>query len=180
MNPVNTLLDQALASTPREAIEVAMDRVGIVVFTQTRGIGTRNLNSCTVVIIVSSYAAIMAHIAPNSLAGAASGNPAAGLLHVQAVMNQAMALYTQYQAYFPAQSTSCVISASPDNGVTVPLSHQRNQIAGMLTQRGLTVSATTHHIPVSEVPGPARGMALVSTRSGRPALYIADQLRAQW
>lgn len=175
-----TLFGRALTSHPPQAIEVAMDRARIVFFTQTLGIGTRNLNSCTVAVIVSQHAAIMAHIAPNSFTGAASGDLNAGLVHVQQVTNLALSLLDHYQDYFPPQSTSCIISASPDYGVYVPLDHQRDQIASMLRQRSLTVSSTTYHIPVSEVPGPAKGMVFLTKQPGRPTLYIADQIRANW
>lgn len=171
----NTLLGRAVTSDPPQAVEVPMDQARIVFFAQTPGIGTRNLNGCTVVVIVSSHAAIMAHIAPNSPAG----QPGAGMAHVSAILQQASALYTQYKPYFPATSTSCVISASFSNGI-VPLDDQRDLIVSKLAQQGLTVSATTYQVPISSVSGPARGMAFLNNSSGRSTLYLADQPEMQW
>lgn len=100
---------------PKVAL-VPMGEFQFVSFSQMTAIGTRNLGSCSVVLIASQYGAILAHIPPlpsqasSSASTSMSLDPYAGDNNVRALMDQVKQLYHYYQSYnyFPASNAHIV------------------------------------------------------------------------
>lgn len=157
-------------------LEVAMNEVRVVSF-QTgpyKCIGTRNLNGCTAVTIVSPYAAILAHIAPRAL-DADSNDIDAGDNNCKAKMDQVVAFYNQYNQFFPPGRTTWVISALYRGQPALP--DQRRIIEEKLQQAGLAYANAMYLVLEANEPrGPEKGTVLVdATNGGQPIVYVEGE-----
>jgi hypothetical protein len=81
-------------------------------------IGTRNLNGCSVVMVVSVHGAILGHIAPRPSFDMT--NPTAGDDHATMMMNRMTSIYYENQQYFPVGSNSWVVCVTFDGEVGLP------------------------------------------------------------
>jgi len=134
------------AITRREAKDIRMNTFDIAFFSQTPfSIGTDGLGSCSVVLIVSPYAALLGHVSP--LPDNANPNdPFAGDNHVRSFMDRLMQYYLQYQQYFPKSPHSWVVCAVHHDRVALP--DQQRIMETKLRDVGLNVDISRTY-PVS-------------------------------
>ena len=158
--------------TAHQVAVVPMGAVQFVSFQQTRAIGTRNLNSCSVVVIVSTHGAILAHIPPRP--PNPSMNPYAGDENVRSMMGQVKTLYGHYKAsgYFP-QAETIVIRAGFQ--LEVALLDQMAIMQQSLQELGYTPSVHTYDVPVNrDVPGQGTVIVGSNGNEGRPVVYLQE------
>lgn len=161
-----------------EAEEVGMNEVGFIAFhTPTRCIGTRNLNSCTGVIIASQHAAILAHIAPLP-PYAAENDFHAGDRHTSLMMEDLADLYRRHENYFLTEKPSWVVSALWNEEIALP--SQKAIVEESLRQINLTPATVNYQVITRQTPrGPGKGTIFIDGRGGSfPAIYVEDQLIA--
>jgi hypothetical protein len=153
---------------------VAMDQASFVSFQgRRRCIGTSDLNSCTVVMIVSQLGAILAHISPNP--NTDLSNLSAGDQHLERLMNDVAHLYNQYSSHFPQGRKSWVVSAVYQSEIALP---GQIEIIGRTFRRlGLTYKTAYYDVLDSDAPrGPAKGTVFIDGRGPEPLIYVEDQL----
>jgi len=151
-----------------------MNEVRFVVLQPTgkRCIGTSDLNGCTVVAIVSPYAAILAHIP--STPDVASPSPQAGDRNVRAKIDEVAILFHQHTNYFPSQSTTWVVSAVYEGIIALP--DQKVIIEEKLQQMGLVYAQVIYVVKRAGEPRPpAHGTVFVDARGGSPVVYVDDR-----
>lgn len=90
----------------RQIVEVPTGGVQAVSFHQIEAIGTEGLGGCSIVIIASKHAAILAHIPP--LPTLQPSPDPLGHETVRSMMGRVSALYNQYQLYFQPAETIIV------------------------------------------------------------------------
>lgn len=156
-----------------EIMVVGMDEVLFNDFRSRRCLGTEDLNSCSVAMIVSEYGAILAHIAPRSPTAGIS-DMEAGTRFMKRKMDEVVALYHNYQKYFPAEKVSCVVTALYRGEVALP--DQEHIMAEKLRDVGLDPVVRHYHVSRSTF-SPPTGTVLIDARDerGMPRVYIADQ-----
>jgi hypothetical protein len=155
----------------RHATVVPMGGIGIVYFQNTRAIATEHLGSCSVVIIASAHAAILAHIPPNQ----ATTDPYAGDRQAQSFMNQVAALYQQNISFFPS-AQGLVVCAVYNGSVALP--SQRDIMSSSLLRMGIRTTVRTYTVPTyGNVAG--RGTVIAfgpSSTNPQPLIYVEDRL----
>lgn len=157
----------------RMAKEVAMNGIGSVQFSSTTPcIGTDQLGSCSVVLIVSPYAAILGHVSPR-LDGN-NPNDATGDDHIESFMTRVTDVYRQSQSLFSANSSSWVICAVFQGEIA--LESQQKIMEDRLSGVGLTVDKRQTY----PVPSPDdhlnRGSVFVDGRGNTVEVYVEDRL----
>lgn len=135
-----------------------------------RAIGTRNLNGCTAVAVVSPLGAILAHIPPLPYS---TQDPNAGLQNVQAKMGEVVFLYQQNQAFFPPGRSSLIVGAIFGDAVALP--DHLNCIRGLLAQNGLTPSLALYEVTGGGHLDAAKGTVFIDARQGSPFVYVEDR-----
>ena len=157
----------------RHATLVPMGGIMFVSFQNTRAIATEHLGSCSVVVIASPHAAILAHIPP--LPGQATTDPYAGDRQAQSFMNQVAILYQQNSAFFP--SAQGVVVCAVYNG-SVALPSQRDIMSSSLQRMGITTIVRTYTVPAyGNFAG--RGTVIAfgpSSTNPQPLIYVEDRL----
>lgn len=148
-----------------------MGGVAIVSFQQKAAIGTRDLGSCSVVLIASAYGAILAHIPPQPLQP--SPDPFAGDNNVRHMMSRVAALYQQNIRFFPSADT--VVVCAWFNGA-VALPDQMNIMTSSLRQLGLNPIVKTYHVPGNRsLPGQGTVIVIKSSDQPKPQIYVEDR-----
>ena len=151
---------------------VPMGGVQFLSFQQQSAIGTRDLGSCSVVLIASAHGAILAHIPPRPLQP--SQDPFAGDNNARNMMNQVTTLYQQNRGYF-ASADSVVVCAWYNGAVA--LSDQMEIMSSSLRQLGLNPTIRTYHVPGNRnLPGQGTVIAIKSANQQRPQIYVEDRL----
>jgi hypothetical protein len=156
-----------------EATAVPMNGPGGVVFSDTPCIGTDGLGSCSVILIVSPYAAIMGHISPRPN-GSNPSDPNAGDDHVRSFMDQVTHYYQQSRQSFPAGSSSWVVCAVFGGAVALP-DQQRIMEKGLRDIRLPVDSSQTYLVPFT-TDNPDRGSVFVDGRGDIIRVYVEDRL----
>ena len=163
------------ARTARQTHEVVMDTVKLLVFSQDPNrpaIGTKDLNSCTAVAIVSPYAAILAHIPPQPYP---TDDPNLGMWNVQSRMNGVIHLYHHNRAYFPPNRTYSIVVGGTYNSDFV-LYDQVKQIRDMLRQNHLEPMMKVYEVHLNGHASPAQGTVFIDARSGSPIVFVEDEI----
>lgn len=153
-----------------QAITVQMNETRFVTFQQYQAIGTRNLNSCSVVIVASTSGAVLAHISPLSHQ---TDDPHAGDNHVRAMMRQVQSLVNHYRSsgYFP-QSENLIVCAVYQGQIALP--SQVTIMQQALAALGVVPSIRTYIVPTN-LQNPAQGTVIVIAHEGQPpVIYIED------
>jgi hypothetical protein len=156
---------------------VPMDGLDCVVFSQIPCIGTDRLGGCSVILIISPFAAILAHIPPQP------SNPdindlEAGDRHAKASMERVTTYYRQFQGLFPATSHSWVVCAVFEGAVAVP--DQQRIMQAELWNIGLPVDTNhTYRIPFT---GKHRdsGAVFVDGSGHTIEVYVEERLVASF
>ncbi|KAK2768256.1 hypothetical protein FQN54_000108 [Arachnomyces sp. PD_36] len=161
-----------------EAVEVPMNKADFVSFVGDgkRAIGTRDLNSCTTVILASAQGAIMAHISP--LPGFTT-DPNASINHTRTIMHDFLEIYHRRELEFKfgeATKTPVIVYALFVGQVAMPT--QRKFIHDILLE-----NLENNHMPKEysydvSVGGhvtPAGGTVFIDGRDGLPKLYVEDE-----
>lgn len=155
----------------RAVIVVPMGHVQFVSFQQMPAIGTRDLGSCSVIIIASAYGAILAHIPPQPLQP--SPDPFAGDNNVRYMMSRVAALYHQHRDQFPSADTAVVCAWF--NG-TVALPDQLEIMSSSLRQLGLNPVIRTYHVPGNRsLPGQGTVIVIRGNNQSRAQVYVEDR-----
>lgn len=156
-----------------QATAVPMNGLGGVVFSDIPCIGTDRLGSCSVILIVSPYAAIMGHISPRPH-GSNPSDPNAGDNHVRSFMNQVTLYYHQSRQSFPTGSSSWVVCAVFGGAVALP-DQQRIMEQG-LRDIGLPVDTNQTYLVPFTTDNPDRGSVFVDGREGIIRVYVEDRV----
>ena len=160
-----------------EAHEVAMNEVCFVAFTgkSLRSVGTRNMNGCTIVMIVSQYGAILAHIPPRP-AAARDTDPQAGDQQCTQRMSELADIYRTFRRVFPTDTRSWVVSALWEDEIALPC--QRQIIEAKLREMGLNHSSANYRaVMPSQSDDNTKGSVFIDARVARPPqVYVEDIL----
>lgn len=156
------------------AVVVSMGQTGFVSFQQTSMIGTRNLNGCSVAMIVSQHGAILTHVPPQPWA---TDDPFAGDANVGRMMDDVQRYYNHYQAFFPVASTHVVCAMY--NGA-VGLEDQMRIMTRRCNEMGLATEVHHYDVPVDLTAAGQGTVVVVSDRSPLPQVYIQDRLVAEF
>lgn len=155
------------------AKEVGMNAFDIAFFSQTPSIGTDGLGSCSVILIVSPYAAILGHVAPQP-DNADTNNPHAGDNHVRLFIDRLTEYYLQCRNYFPGSPYSWVVCAVYGNSVALP--DQQNIMEMKLRAVGLNVDTSkTYYVPTLR-DNFDRGSVFVDARGSDIQVYVEDRV----
>lgn len=154
-------------------LEVPMGSVQHVHFQQLEAIGTADLGACSVVVIASSTAAILAHIPPQPVYSPAT-DPHAGDDNVRSMMGQVSALYQQQRAYFPTAAT-VVVCAWFQGEMALP--DQVTIMKQSLEQMGLVPIIRIYHVP-NDRSRRGQGTVVVfrNASQGRTQVFVEDEL----
>ena len=149
---------------------VNMNEVRFAAFKQIPAIGTKDLGSCSVIIVASKLGAILAHISPLPHPTASSS---AGDNHVRSKMAEVQRLVALHQThgYFP-QKDNLIVCAVYQGAIALPIQVE-------IMKEVLTAIAPPPNIRTYTVPGndqnPARGtVVVVSNDNQKPIIYIED------
>ncbi|KAJ5951909.1 uncharacterized protein N7479_010322 [Penicillium vulpinum] len=155
----------------RAVLVVPIGDVQFLSFQQLAAIGTGDLRSCSVVLIVSAHGAILAHIPPQPLQP--SPDPFAGDNNTRSMMGRVAALYQQNSGYFPSADT--VVVCAWFNGA-VALPDQMEIMTSSLRQLGLNPVIRTYHVPGNRnIPGQGTVIAIKGANQPRPQIYVEDR-----
>lgn len=153
-----------------ETYEIGMDEVLFTPFEGTkRCTGTEELNSCTVVTLVSSLGAILAHIPPRPKL--TSSDPEAGDHHTEEKMDEFGRLFHRYRDSFPPGKTTWVVSAIFQGEIALP--HQKAIIERKLGEFGLTYTNSAYMVIMDQVR-PPKGTVFIDARGEKPLVYVED------
>lgn len=154
----------------RAVLVVPMGDVQFLSFQQMAAIGTRDLGSCSVVIITSAHGAILAHIPPQPLQP--SPDPFAGDNNARYMMGRVAALYQQNRAHFPSAGTA-VVCAWFQGAVALP--DQLEIMTSSLRRLGLNPVIRTYHVPGNRsLPGQGTVIAIKAANQTRAQIYVED------
>ncbi|KAL5400595.1 hypothetical protein PMIN03_012244 [Paraphaeosphaeria minitans] len=158
------------AITRREAKDIRMNAFDIAFFSQTPfSIGTDGLGSCSVVLVVSPYAALLGHVSP--LPDNANPNdPLAGDNHVRSFMDRLTQYYLQYQQYFPKSPHSWVVCAVYRDSVALP--DQQRIMETKLRDVGLKVDISKTYPVPTLTDHLDRGSVFVDARGSTVQVYV--------
>lgn len=139
---------------------------------QKPAIGTRDLDSCSVVIIASTFGALLAHIPPRP--EGPSTDPYAGDRNARNIMTHVVSLYNHYknQGYFPPAAT--VVLCAKFNGY-VALPDQQAIMLEALRDQGLQPLAHTYDVPTDRTQPGQGTVILISQANQTPLLYVEDR-----
>ncbi|KAL5344142.1 hypothetical protein BJX70DRAFT_352654 [Aspergillus crustosus] len=154
----------------RRAVLVPMGQVNFVAFNQLPAIGTWDLMGCSVVLVVSQFGAILAHIPPQPQA---TLDPNAGDANVLRMMNQVRNLHIQYSALFPLATTSIVCAVY---GGQVALPDQLEIMRRKFSEMGYTPLIQYYHVPTN-VSQPGQGTVVARILPGHttPTVFVQDR-----
>jgi hypothetical protein len=128
-----------------ESKRTAMNGLESVEFSNTPCIGTDGLGGCSVVVIVSPFAAMLGHVSPRPI-DSDPDDTDVGDKHVRTFVRRVTNRYQQFQELFPANSSCWVICAEAEGAVALPI--QQKIIDRELRVLGLTVDTSqTYHVP---------------------------------
>jgi hypothetical protein len=159
-----------------QALDVQMNHLEIISFTghtRFRAIGTRDLNGCTVIIVVSEFGALISHISPRPYP---TTDPYAGEVHMRAkIMEVCRKIRNQDGDFYTAGRMKVGILCAAHGG-RVGLPHQR-RIAEMALQRVCRPQCVrTFSYEVGTVPRTgAKGTVFVDGRAGFGKVFVEDQ-----
>jgi hypothetical protein len=160
-----------------KALEVEMDKAEFVEFKKDGicSVGTQNLNSCSVAILVSPLGAILAHIAPRPATHLADPlDPFAGDRHVEEIMNKITSLYARYQNFFAPERSAVVVSAIHMGEIALP--DQMAIISRSFEKLGIIPASAFYSVPKSsDSHGPGQGTVFVDGGREKPIVYVEDQ-----
>jgi hypothetical protein len=139
-----------------------------------RCFGTMNLNSCTAIAIVSSTAAILAHIAPRPTDPETIGS--SGDENVREKLSEIRNILWVHGGYFQDPNVYAVMVYGVYNG-QVALPDQVRTINSNLQSWNLPTVPVAYRILEPNAPrSPAKGTVLIDTRGQAPVVYVEDKL----
>lgn len=156
---------------------VGLNKVDIVEYgPDFKSIGTAGLGGCSVAVIVSRRAAILAHISPRPTAANAAHD---GDEHMEQMMGQVVTLYEESRQLFPPEQSAVAVCAqflgSPDNEIALP-----DQLEIMNRHfRGLEIAHSLKKYTISIPYGPefpGKGTVFVDGSGDRPMVYVEDEI----
>lgn len=161
-------------------LEVSMDAADILLPGGRLAIGTRNLNSCSGIVILGE-AIILAHIAPlpPHPLGAASSRllrPGEGEVHFNNVFDVVERLYNEHRNLFPDRTTSWAIFGSLGGNIAMPakLAIAKDRFSAM----GLPMRFAAYEVAEpSERKNPAAGTIIGVLQNRKTYLYVEDQIK---
>ncbi|KAF2753938.1 hypothetical protein EJ05DRAFT_504535 [Pseudovirgaria hyperparasitica] len=151
---------------------VTMNDFGLVIFSKIPGIGTDNLGSCSVIVIVSSKGAMLGHVAPRP-DDSSEDDPYAGNNHVESFMDRMLSKYKKHRKAL-GDSSSLVICAIYKSSVA--LLEQQQIMERKLSDKGLSVDLTeTYNVPTGN-DHDDRGSVFVDATSGEIKVYVEGRV----
>ena len=152
--------------------EVNIDEVEFQSFLgPTTAIGTKNLRSCSVVLIASRTGAILAHVAPR------------GDAYVTQMMNRINQIYqSEKTSHFPSKNETWVVMGliDQDGQHEMPLEDQKkifdSKLAGMgLSDRNNATYTFKLQSAASSPTFPGKGTVFVDGKGAKPIVYVEDK-----
>ncbi|KAL9102093.1 MAG: hypothetical protein Q9163_002716 [Psora crenata] len=138
-------------------------------------LGTQHLNSCTAVAIVSSEAAILAHIPPRP--SASDPDRATGDKHAEAQAKAISVLFRLHQQDFQHGSGGVVVYAVADRQIA--LEDQKRIIENQITGCGIPFTSVAYDVlKLSEERSVGKGEVLIDARQGKPIVWVEDSFTA--
>ncbi|KAL3480770.1 hypothetical protein BJX99DRAFT_254106 [Aspergillus californicus] len=156
----------------KQIYEVQMGMVGFNEWRNFPTMGTKGLGSCSVVVIASQHAGILAHIKPEP--GTAT-NPYAGDNVVREVMRQLKITHDQYKrlGFFP-HANSSVVCAYYQGSQALPA--QINIMKAGLREMGYEPVIREYHVPANEMLIGAGEVVVDSRSAGMPVVYVESRV----
>jgi hypothetical protein len=156
-----------------EATRTSMNGLESVVFSDTPCLGTDGLGGCSVVLIVSPFAAMLGHVSPRPL-DSDPDDTKIGDQHVRTFARRVTNRYQQFPELFPPDSSCWVICAESEDLVALP--NQQKILERELRVFGLAVDTSqTYHVPYT--PDYAdRGSVFVDGRGDTIRVYVESKL----
>lgn len=152
-------------------VVVEMGEVDIVNFAVCPAIGTYGLNGCSVALIASPYASILAHIPPRP--DLTNADPHAGDNNTRAIMVAFAQIYQTYADFFPTEESYIICAAFAQQNGPALEDHVAIIQAAFLAM-GLTPEIRHYEIPVDHG---AQGEGTVVVSNGQdlaPTVYVQD------
>ncbi|KAF2131726.1 hypothetical protein P153DRAFT_201887 [Dothidotthia symphoricarpi CBS 119687] len=152
---------------------VRINEVKITQFgTEARILGVNGLSACSVVAIVSPYAAIVAHIGPNILG---SNDPRSFIQLAEHKMREAKQLYRDNNHLFPSSSTYIVCAML--NGVVLTAPEHIRIMHSSIKQLNLSSAQVYYEQPSEDAVnrGTSSGTVMVDGRGTTPKVYVEDR-----
>jgi hypothetical protein len=166
----------------RKASLVGINDVKFLVFPTADGyntlksLGANGLSACSVVVVASSYAAILAHIGPN-IEG--DDRPDSFIILAENMMSEIERLYNEHKKYFPLNTQRYVIVATINGQVLTD--GQRDVMINRLKAMGLPDPAEVHRPMQPPTQSGPLGTVMVSGIYGAansPEILLEDVLLA--
>ena len=139
-----------------------------------KGLGVRGLSACSVIILASHYAAVLAHIGPNELE---SQDPQSFLGLANNMMSEVEELYRKNQRYFGSSTHAYLIFATCQSKPTSPeqTAIYRDRLKGLGVP---LVSDHTYECPPKDLVDddrPEGTVCVVKRPYTRPIVYLEDR-----
>ncbi|KAK2763315.1 hypothetical protein FQN54_009951 [Arachnomyces sp. PD_36] len=155
-----------------QVLEVKMNKIDFVSFSPTspvKAIGTRNLNGCTAVLVVSKLGALLGHISPLPYP---TTNPAAGENHMREKMTELWhLLFTVHNKSFPDPKKAGVVSATLLGSVGLPA--QKKLAEDIFKENDVPVNTFLYDAQNSANMS-AKGTVFIDGRQPSPIVYVED------
>lgn len=162
-------------------LEVEMDKADILLPDGPVAIGTKNLNSCSGLVILGESAIILAHIAPlpphpQGASPQRIVRPDEGENHFRGILNDVQGLYNNHKSRFPSQATSWAIFGKFEGAVAMP---EKLEIARQTFYSwGLPMKCALYNIEkASNRTNPAAGTVIGVMQDRKTYLYVEDKLQ---
>lgn len=153
-------------------VVVEMGDVNIVNFDVYAAIGTYGLNGCSVALVASPYAAILAHIPPRP--DLTNADPHAGDNNTRAIMADFAQLYETYINFFP-DGDSHIICAVFEGDNEPPVPEHVAIIEAAFWAMGLVPEMHHYQIPINHNRIGEGTVVVVSNGPGlAPTVYVQD------
>ena len=158
-----------------QIVLVPMNECKITYIGQKLSVGTRDLNSCTGVIILSPLAIILAHIAPRPDGTTTANDRGAGDRHVMSKMNEVAEIYRDHRQWFPAEFTACGVFAQYLSEIALP--DQEVIVMNTLTSLGIYPENYSYNVPTNDNKPSAGTIVAGWLRRKTCELFIEDDLK---
>lgn len=157
----------------RQATAVAMNGLGFIAFSQTSCIDTDQLESCSVIIIIFLYTALLRHVFPCS-DNSDPDDTNAEDNHVRSFMKRFIDYYRRCRSWFPDPSSSWIICAVFEGAIA--LFDQQKIMKRALGDVRLKVDKSyTYQVPFKD-DDRDRGSVFIDVRGGTVKVYVKDRL----
>lgn len=155
---------------------VSMNEIGYLHFEPNSDmcLGTKDLNSCTAIAIISKDAAILGHFSPRP--ASANENIAAGDAYIELKLQELRTLLGQHLSEFTQTPASAGLVAYAVYEGATALQSQRDLIESQLKAWKMLFTFIPYQVFGEHEPrGPAKGTVLIVPGDNGPTVYVEDK-----